>query len=185
MSLNVGVNSYITVAEADELIADNFISTNEALVMWNSLQQSDKEALLIKSCRSIDQLRLNGKKLRTNQYLQFPRSKTSIVGVGYVLFTSQFYDSRLVDGCDADGGLMKAKIAQAINAAYGALLDKESVSQIRRNVSGLTSKKAGPIAESYGNNNTNTYNRDMMAGIYTKEVYAILLPWVSASRGGI
>ena len=188
MGLEVGVNSYITVEEANSLIADNFPSIDEARMMWNSLTDKDKESMLIRSCRGIEDLDFNSNPLTTKQNLHFPcQSRNRVPGVTYVLYVSQFYDNSLNDGHRGNSGksLEKAKLAQAINAAYGALLNKENTSQIRRSVSGLTSKKAGPIAESYGNTNVNTFSRDMMSGIYTKQVYTILKPWLSRSRGGI
>ena len=185
MTLEVGVNSYVTLEEANQIVADTFISTNELAIAWGNLSDNDKSAVLNKSRQSIDNLKLDGRRATTSQRLEFPRVRNSIVGVGYRLFVSQFYDNSLEGSPAKDGGLEQAKRAQVVNAVYAAYLDKESVAQLKRNVAGLTSKKAGPIAESYGSGQYNSYNKDMMVGIFTKEVYAILTPWVCTSRGGI
>lgn len=185
MALEVGVNSYVTLEEADAIVADSFMSSNELAVNWSTLSDNDKSAVLNKSRQSIDNLKLDGRRKTTSQRLEFPRVKSSLVGVGYRLFVSQYEDNSLVSGGSADGGLEQAKRAQVINAVYAAFLDKDSVAQLKRNVAGLTSKKAGPIAETYGSSQYNSYSKDMMVGIFTKEVYAILTPWVCTSRGGI
>lgn len=185
MALEVGVNSYVTLQEANAIVADKFMSTNEMAINWGRLSDSDKSAVLSKSRSSIDNLKLDGRRASTSQRLEFPRVRNSIVGVGYRLFVSQYYDNSLEGTVANDGGLTQAKEAQVINAVYAAFLDKDSVAQVRRNVAGLTSKKAGPIAESYGSGQYNSYSKDMMVGIFTKEVYAILTPWVCTSRGGI
>lgn len=185
MALEVGVNSYVTLQEANAIVADKFMSTNEMAINWGKLSDSDKSAVLSKSRSSIDNLKLDGRRASTSQRLEFPRIRNSIIGVGYRLFVSQYYDNSLEGTAAGDGGLAQAKEAQVINAVYAAFLDKDSVAQVKRNVAGLTSKKAGPIAESYGSGQYNSYSKDMMVGIFTKEVYAILTPWVCTSRGGI
>ena len=185
MTLEVGVNSYVTLEEADDIVDSMFMSTNELSVFWKTLSNNDKSAVLNKSRISIDNLKLDGRRASTSQRLEFPRVRNSIVGVGYRLFVSQYEDNSLSGTAPQDGGISQAKKAQVVNAVYAAYLDKESVAQLKRNVAGLTSKKAGPIAESYGSGQYNSYTKDMMVGIFTKEVYAILTPWVCTSRGGI
>ena len=140
MALEVGVNSYVTLQEADAIVADKFMSTNEMAVKWRTLSDSDKSAVLSKSRSSIDNLKLDGRRASTSQRLEFPRVRNSMVGVGYRLFVSQHYDNSLEDTAASDGGLAQAKEAQVINAVYAAFLDTDSVAQVKRNVAGLTSK---------------------------------------------
>lgn len=186
MSLEVGVDSYVTVSEADNIIDNYFVSGNDVRIKWNTLSDSDKEALLRHSCRSINNLKFNGRRAKTGQRLEFPRIREAgLSGVGYRLFVSQFYDNSLEDGAGWGNGLEQAKQAQVVNAAWHGFMDKMNSDQAIMNVRGLISKKAGPIEEKYSNRQTNTYNRDMAVGIYSKEVYSILTPWYSESRYGI
>lgn len=183
MSLEIGVDSYVSLEEANVLVSNYFVSTNSVRVKWESLSDSDKEALLRHSCRSINNLKFNGRRVKTGQRLEFPRVRESAVcGIGYRMFNSQLYDNSLEDGAGWGDGLRQAKEAQVVNAAWHGFLDKETENRAFMNIQGLTSKKAGPIAETYGNSQHNTYNRDAAVGIYTKEVYSILTPWCSESR---
>ena len=185
MSLDLNTESYVTVEEANSLIANYFTSTNPLRTKWSGLSDSDKESLLRHSCRAINSLKLDGKRKFPGQVLEFPREKSGVCGVGYRLFVSQYGDNSLNGSTPADGGLSEAKLAQTVNACYGCYFDSASLEQIGNNIKGLTSKKVGPIAETYYNPQSNTYNRDVQKGIYTKEVYSILVSWVCESRLGL
>lgn len=184
MSLEVNVDTYVSVEEADKLIENYFISTNEVRTGWEELSASDKESLLRHSCRAIDSLRLDGKKKYPGQKLQFPRIKGTLVGVAWRPYVCQYSDNSLISGGSADGGLEEAKLAQALNSAYMAYFDGASLENMSNNIRGLTSEKTDVIQKSYGNPQNNTYNRDAQKGIYTKEVYSILIDWCSESRLG-
>jgi len=79
MALVKGVNSYCTVAEADELINSNFLSTNKIRKSWSELSNSDKEILLTSTTEQYDTdyMGYNGIKLNKSQTLQFPRKVNS------------------------------------------------------------------------------------------------------------
>lgn len=184
MALKVGVDSYVTLEEAEVIIANNYLSTSEILAKWNSLSNSDKEVMLRTSCRDINNLKFEGRRQRVGQLLEFPRVLTYPVGYSYRLFIGQFTDNGLVDGdYSDDGGLSKAKEAQVENAIYHSYLDDTVNKQAGVNIKGLTSKKAGPIAESYDINNR--YNKNALRGIYTDKVYSLLTPWLSDSRASV
>ena len=44
--LTIGKDSYVTLEEAEKLISENFISTDDVYVFWRELSDQDKEALL-------------------------------------------------------------------------------------------------------------------------------------------
>lgn len=76
MGIIVGTNSYIDVQEANQLITDNFMSTDPIRVFWESLSSnSDKESLILNSTRKYDRDSMCYKwfKQDVNQSLQFPR----------------------------------------------------------------------------------------------------------------
>jgi hypothetical protein len=75
MALVKGVNSYCTVAEADELINNHFLSTNKIRKSWSELSNNDKEILLTSTTEKYDTdyMGYNGIKLNKSQTLQFPR----------------------------------------------------------------------------------------------------------------
>lgn len=75
MALIKGVNSYCTVAEADELINSHFLSNNKIRKSWSELSNSDKEILLTSTTEQYDTDYMGyiGIKVNKSQTLQFPR----------------------------------------------------------------------------------------------------------------
>lgn len=178
--LNVGVDSYVSLEEAEELAAATNLSTDPAYVKWLTLSDGDKEVLLRTSCRDIDCLKFDGRKKSFTQKLQFPRVQSRVSGIGYRLFIGQFWDNGLDTVGGLDGGISAVKQAQVMNAVYAGYYNELVTDQIGTNIQGLTSKKAGPIQESYGKITND--NADAMIGIYTKKVYSILNAWLSSAR---
>ena len=105
-------------------------------------------------------------------------------GYGYRLFIGQLWDNGLYSPYGtADGGLIAVSIAEVLNAAYAGYYNKAMNTSTEQGILGLTSKKAGPIAETYGKNTTNGLDTaDAQMGIYTKQVYSLLNSWLSSAR---
>lgn len=181
MSLEVGIDSYVTLEEANEYISKHFASDDKLLINWNERTDNDKEAKLRESCESINNLKFRGKRKGVGQELEFPRVLGSMCGIGFRLYVSQFVDNGLISNdITGDGGIKLAKRAQIVNALYGVTLGSEITSNALNRFKRLTSKKAGPISETYGG--SSRYSDNAMVGIYTEQVYAILQPWLSNSR---
>lgn len=179
--LSVGVDTYVTLEEAELFLQNNMLSSDEAYQNWNTLNTNDKEVLLRNSCRDINSLKFDGRRKLPGQVLEFPRVTATVSGMGYRMFYGQLYDNGLYsNGNTLDGGLEAVKQAQVINAAYAGLYNDLTVTQMGLNIQGLTSKKAGPIAETYNRNSSDS--NDALMGIYTKKVYSILRPWLNDAR---
>ncbi len=73
MSLVVGTNSYITVAEADTLLADH-----PDAAIWTALTSAEKSTWLIHACNQLETLSFRGSKVETTQALAFPRNFATI-----------------------------------------------------------------------------------------------------------
>ena len=75
MELVIGQNSYMTVAEADEIVTSNFISTSTERKLWNSLDETDKAVIIVSTTTKYDSdsMCYIGYKDDVNQRLQFPR----------------------------------------------------------------------------------------------------------------
>lgn len=181
MSLIVGRNTYITLEEAETIIKESFLSSDKTYQQWKDLDDNDKAVLLSNSCRDIDALKFDGRRKNLGQALEFPRVLDNVSGIGYSLYTSQFIDNGLYSrNTSADGGISAVKIAQALNAVYACYYTDLANEQIGLGIQGLTSKRAGPISETYSKNKKDT--EDALMGIYTKKVYSILRPWLNDSR---
>jgi hypothetical protein len=73
MILEVGVNSYLTVEEADNLVSNNLDDDSEDSLEWNKLSTDSKEKLLIKGTRLVDKLPYLGVKYNPSSKLNWPR----------------------------------------------------------------------------------------------------------------
>ena len=78
MKVEVGVNSYFSVEDANTLITENYYSRSDELTVWESLSEQDKENFVVKCARTIDKQMLLGIKCDREQPLQFPRYKNGL-----------------------------------------------------------------------------------------------------------
>jgi len=185
--LTLGVDSYVTLAEADSYVENNYMSTSNEMETWSGLQDSDKEVVLRQSCLSLNNLKYTGSKQRNGQKLAFPRMQRYGVGPGVAttLFVSQFTDNSLVDQGGSTNeqrtGISVAKDAQIENAiAYVQLKPKAIQDTRERRLSGLTSKRAGSIAETYDNKREDRFDNPEN-GIYSSKVKVLLKAWLTES----
>ena len=184
MSLNVGIDSYCSLEFANQYISDHYTSSDAYRAHWNTLQDADKEALLRSSCSAIDRgLTFVGQKKTFSQKLQFPRvnynnlfmSQSFIYGQPY-----QYADLECTPVSQTNDGLHEVAEAQVENALYAAKLSKAVDSNTVDRIAGITSKKIGPIAETYNRNTAES--RAATIGIYNNKVYTLLSFWLSSSH---
>ena len=71
--MQVGQDSYVTVAEADAHISGHYRSTSAARTRWSALSVDDKAVLLVNACTGMEQLPYQGRKALSDQPLAFPR----------------------------------------------------------------------------------------------------------------
>ena len=73
MKLIVNTNSYVTISEADKIIANYLTSDDSLLSAYENLDDEDKSIILYRSCLDMQRLRYRGFKQNENQTLSFPR----------------------------------------------------------------------------------------------------------------
>lgn len=182
--LEVGVDTFISVEDADKYISDNYKDKPSFFDKWNSLTVDQKESCLRRNTQVLNRLKFTGRELNYAQPLKFPRTYESAVG-GYIWipYISQFKDNQHIpsngNSYDPDG-MRAIGRATAINALYDAYYSNTVDSVLTESIKGLTSKKAGSIAESYSRNTAKMY--DIEAGIYSVQVYKELQDWLVSSR---
>ena len=71
--LTVGIDSYVTIAQADEYISGHYTPTDERSVAWASLSDEDKEACLRRACEALSAIKWRGVVFKAFQPLPFPR----------------------------------------------------------------------------------------------------------------
>ncbi len=69
----VGKDTYVSVAEADEFIAEYYPDYDDLVMYWGVLTDKEKTSYLYTSLQQIEALVLQGKPLNKEQPLQFPR----------------------------------------------------------------------------------------------------------------
>ncbi len=75
VDMTVGVDTYVTVAEADDFISKYYPEFDDLAVVWGVLTEREKASYLYTSLQQMEALVLQGKPLDRNQHLQFPRIK--------------------------------------------------------------------------------------------------------------
>jgi hypothetical protein len=73
--LQVGIDSYIDVDDADQIVKKLFLSNQEQRIFWEGLSEDDKETLLTSVTSQFDNSDMwyVGVQANKNQSLQFPR----------------------------------------------------------------------------------------------------------------
>jgi len=73
MELIVGENTYMTLAEAETLMIDEFTSDSPELAEWKLLSESDKKIAIRRGTSIVDKLIFLGRKVNPDSDLNFPR----------------------------------------------------------------------------------------------------------------
>lgn len=81
MAITVGTDTYITVAEADTIIENNYVSIDIQRIAWEALSvEADKEIYLKNATQKMEVLKYRGCKVDTEQALAFPRCFKQMIG---------------------------------------------------------------------------------------------------------
>lgn len=103
MSLTFGVNSYVTVAEADAYFSDR------ANADWAALTTSQKESALILGCDYLEATYGNawqGYRVNADQHLSWPRAEVYVEGV-------------LISSASVPSAIKRAQFEMALRASAG------------------------------------------------------------------
>lgn len=126
--LTVGVDSYVSLSEAENYIKDNVLSDRESCKAWSVQSDEHKEILLKNACADIQSQIFSGKKLDSGQKLAFPRVR--------------------FDKVSDDETIKSAQIEQALFINTSAFADFESRRALV--LQGVKSFSLGDLSESYG-----------------------------------
>lgn len=76
MDIQVGVNSYMTLEEANTIVASSYKSASKERTYWNSLSDDDKSILLVNATDKVDRpdFIYRGKTAYGDQEMQWPRN---------------------------------------------------------------------------------------------------------------
>lgn len=149
--LTVSENTYITTAEADEIIATHLDKYNGLRLFWEILEDEEKEQYLTRSIEQMETLIYPGRKSRVNQSLSFPRAPSCSVPGEIKL--AQAYNALGLLNVDLK---QSAKEVEKLYARFGVHLGVVSTPEgaiLNENPApkqvNLASKKAAQIVNKY------------------------------------
>lgn len=198
MSLIVGGDSYISVADADRYVQNNYAHRADITTKWDLLTTAEKESMLRSSTSAIDHgFKFRGRKVKTAQHLQFPRYNTNFLNWCFgANEPSAIMDTTLMEDANRNdssairrsnkmdtqmGGFAEAAQATVENAIAGMLYGETSQQVQKNSILGLTSQKLGSVSETYSTAQ-NMNSRAAQYGIYAYEkVTHLLISWVSGN----
>lgn len=148
------VVGYVTLEEANEYVANHFMSLNMTRVAWESLSDADKMVLLRNSYRAIEMLQFRGRKTDATQPSAFPRWPSTVV----------------------PSPIKEAQIANAI-----VLADESSQDDVeyydRLRTFGIKSYHIGNLSEAL-NSPVESSSASSYHGIYSQKAMRLLSPWL-------
>lgn len=128
MIFEVGVNTYMTLEEANQIVSDNFDETEDAYVLWSKLTPNEKKRLIVKNTKLVDTLIWRGCRYPGYDRMAWPRLIT-------FRYTECPYDVKvgiLTQGLTSKIYASDASNEQALIAA-GVEMYKSSKVQVRFN----------------------------------------------------
>lgn len=91
MELNIGVDSYASVGQADAYIAGRYPQSDPGRIAWEAADEADKEAYLRTACGRMERLCYRGVCFEAGQALAFPR----YFGANYAMIGDELYAPEL------------------------------------------------------------------------------------------
>lgn len=175
VTVTVGVNSYVSVADADAYFNERLFCT-----AWTGASEDDKARALIMAAKAIDRQLLKGSKKDTddNQPLAFPRCYTVdtriATSLNYIGNKDLVWDSDLWCEEEVPQAVKDAQCEEAM-----ALLDIGNSSRLKLIRQGVTSISIGKTSESY--NRIVSHGKGIGQGLLSQEARELLKPYLAGS----
>lgn len=154
--LVVGVDTYITIQEANEYVSKYFLTTDPLRIQWEALTDDDKEVLLRKSFDQINQLPFTGEPKDPKQFLPFPRKCN---------FTAQDMEN-----------VKRAQAEQAI-AISDTVTAQETADRIKLRRAGVVQYTIGDLSEKFQSGLPSESNATFFG--LSEKAYKLLAKWLS------
>jgi hypothetical protein len=169
MAITVGGNSYISIADADTYMTENYVSTSTELTTWNALTDGDKEIHLKNATKRIDRQIIRGIRAIDTQTLEFPRA----------ILSKHYYDDDNVTGVNVSrhsGYIVEEEVTQRVKDAQveeAMTLSVEGTSVNKRTKlqqQGVKSFRIDDLSETYGSGLSSSYNSTQFISNTAKEL---------------
>jgi len=170
LAITVGTDTYISLADADTYMSNNYVSTSTEFTTWNALTDGDKEIHLKNATKRIDRQILRGIKAVDSQTLEFPRAlkrncnyhyDTNVVGVNVGR-----YDNYVVE-TEVSQRVKDAQVEEAMTLSVeGSSINNRAKLQQQ----GVKSFTLGDLSETYGSGLSSSYNSTQFISNTAKEL---------------
>ena len=165
-TLVVGTDTYISAADATAYIAKYYPTTDAKYVAWAALTETNKDIVLRRAARTIDNLRLVGIKAISTQTLQFPRSLPTSVNDEYNgTITLNWYDGYYTQ-TEVPASVKYAQVEIALQLSVG------EPKRIELQRQGVKSISIGKLSETYGGGRY---------AVISHEARELLAPYIAGS----
>jgi hypothetical protein len=155
MAITVGTDTYISLADANTYVSNNYPTTATEYTTWNNLTDANKELYLKKATKKIDRLLLRGVKAVSTQTLEFPRAiRTDYRRENFPLVNIRL-DADWVVETAVSQQVKDAQVEEALQTVtQGATATKRQQLQAQ----GVKSFSLGNLSESYGSGGGSSAN---------------------------
>lgn len=133
MSLEVGVDTYISEADATTMLSKYFLATDPPLIQWLAMAAADREIFLRRAFARLEILPYRGKKYSATQALKFPRTDNNMNAIKY------------------------AQTLQALSYTDSVTQDESAYREMLR-ASGVIQYQIGNLKEQFGSTARSVYN---------------------------
>jgi len=140
MTITVGTDTYISVADATTYIGLNYLATDAKHIAWTALDTAGKELVLRRATVSIEAIPVPGIKYDIDQALNFPREPSALFPRrrnDYLYYYGDFGD--------VPQAVMDAQVEEALESASPSA-DSKAFDAAN---SGLKSFRIGKLSETY------------------------------------
>jgi len=177
MAITVGTDTYISLADADTYVADNYVSTDTTYTTWDNLTDANKEIYLKKATKKLDRQILRGTKAVSTQTLEFPRALYSNYSRDDFPLLNISLNGDWVIETAVSQYVLDAQVEEALGIVVGGATAND---RLKLQQQGVKSFKLGDLSESYGNGISTSYNSTRLASVEAKE---LLRYYVAGSVG--
>ena len=170
MAITVGTDTYISIADADTYMTENYISTSTELVTWDALSDNDKEIHLKNATKRIDRQIIRGIKAVDTQTLEFPRAlksncnyyyDTNVTGVNVNRYYGYIVEEEVTQR------VLDAQVEEAMSLSVeGTSISKRSKLQQQ----GVKSFRIDDLSETFGSGLSSSYNSTQFISNTAKEL---------------
>lgn len=117
MTITVGTDTYISIADADTYVDLFYLSADAKKVAWDLLSDEDKEIHLRRATQSLESVKYPGLKQEENQALSFPRQSIALIPLRRNYSYSEYWSDLWLESTDVPDDVKFAEVEEALEMA--------------------------------------------------------------------